>query len=135
MATAPRQGSIAAALAVLAFGAILPYLLTGGFQLRLAMLVWIYAILSMGFNLLYGYTGQISLGQQAFFAIGAYTFALLQSKAQWSAVPSLAASLALCAVLALALGVPLLRLRTHYLAMATLAFGLIFYGVAIRWIV
>jgi branched-chain amino acid transport system permease protein len=134
MVTAPRQGSIAPAVVVLVFGAILPYLLSGGFQLRLAMLIWIYAILSMGFNLLYGYAGQISLGQQAFFAIGAYAFALLQTKAQWSAVPSLAASLVLCAALALALGVPLLRLRTHYLAMATLAFGLIFYGVAIRWI-
>jgi branched-chain amino acid transport system permease protein len=134
MTTASRQGSAVPALAVLAFGAILPYLLTGGFQLRLAMLVWIYAILSMGFNLLYGYAGQISLGQQAFFAVGAYTFALLQSMAQWSAVPSLAASVAVCVLLALAIGIPLLRLRTHYLAMATLAFGLILYGVANRWI-
>lgn len=130
----PKPLSMLPALVVIALGALLPLVLSGGFQLRLATLAWIYAILSMGFNLLYGYTGQISLGQQTFFAIGAYAFALLQTKL--FVPPSLAAvaSLALCAALALLIGIPLLRLRTHYLAMATLAFGLIFYGVAIRWI-
>jgi len=130
----PRQASIYPALAVLALGAAFPYLLHGGFQLRLAMLVWIYAILGMGFNLLYGYAGQISLGQQTFFAVGAYAFALLQLDLHWPAPVAFVASLIVCAVVALALGVPLLRLRTHYLAMATLAFALIFYGVTTRWI-
>lgn len=133
-AQVPRQASILPVLAVLALGAILPMLLTGGFQLRLATLVWIYAILCMGFNLLYGYSGQISLGQQTFFAIGAYAFGLLQLKAGWSVAPAVIGSLVVCAVLALLIGMPLLRLRTHYLAMATLAFGLIFFGVAMRWI-
>jgi branched-chain amino acid transport system permease protein len=131
---APQRKSITPALVVLAIGAVLPMLITSGFQLRLVMLIAIYAILSMGFNLLYGYTGQISLGQQTFYAIGAYVFSLLIIKAQWSPMAAFGASLALCATLALAIGMPLLRLRTHYLAMATLAFGLIFYGVAIRWI-
>lgn len=130
----PRRKSVLPVLLVLAAGGVAPFLITGGFQLRLIMLIWIYAILSMGFNLLYGFTGQISLGQQAFFAIGAYVFALLQTKAAWSALPAFAASIAFCSAVALLLGIPLLRLRTHYLAMATLAFGLIFYGVAIRWI-
>lgn len=130
----PRQASILPVLGVLALGAILPMLLTGGFQLRLATLVWIYAILCMGFNLLYGYSGQISLGQQTFFAIGAYAFGLLQLKAGWPVIPAAMGSLVVCAVLALLIGMPLLRLRTHYLAMATLAFGLIFFGVAMRWI-
>ena len=133
-AHAPRQASLLPVLGVLAFGALLPMLLTGGFQLRLATLVWIYAILCMGFNLLYGYSGQISLGQQTFFAIGAYAFGLLQIKAGWSFLPAAVGSLVICAALALAIGMPLLRLRTHYLAMATLAFGLIFFGVAMRWI-
>ena len=132
--TAPRPPTVWPALAVLAIGAALPLALSGGFQLRLAILVWIYAILSMGFNLLYGYTGQISLGQQTFFAIGAYAFAMLQGKAGFSVAPALIVSLAISAAAALLIGIPLLRLRTHYLAMATLAFGLIFYGVAIRWI-
>jgi len=134
LAGAPQRKSVTPALVVLTMAALLPLVLTSGFQLRLAMLIAIYATLSMGFNLIYGYTGQISLGQQAFYAIGAYVFSMLMIKAQWPAAPAVAASLALCAVLALLIGVPLLRLRTHYLAMATLAFGLIFYGVAIRWI-
>ena len=130
----PQQASIYPAFVVLAVGAGLPYVLHGGFQLRLAMLVWIYAILCMGLNLLYGYAGQISLGQQTFFAIGAYAFALLQIKALWPAPLAFLASLVVCAAVALALGVPLLRLRSHYLAMATLAFALIFFGVTTRWI-
>jgi branched-chain amino acid transport system permease protein len=130
----PRQASIYPALVVLAAGAVLPYMLHGGFQLRLAMLVWIYAILCMGFNLLYGYAGQISLGQQTFFAIGAYAFTLLQIKTHWPAPLAFVASLSTCAAVALALGIPLLRLRSHYLAMATLAFALIFFGVTTRWI-
>ncbi len=134
MTPPPAPASIRPVIAVVVFAAILPFLLTGGFQIRLAMLVWIYAILCMGFNLLYGFTGQISLGQQTFFAAGAYGFALLQAKAGWSMPAAFAGGLVLCAALALAIGIPLLRLRTHYLAMATLAFGLIFYGVTIRWI-
>lgn len=130
----PQRKSITPVFIVLAIAAVLPYLITSGFQLRLVMLIGIYAIMSMGFNLLYGYTGQISLGQQAFYAIGAYVFSLLQLKAGWSPVWAMLSSVGLCAAIALLIGIPLLRLRTHYLAMATLAFGLIFYGVAIRWI-
>jgi branched-chain amino acid transport system permease protein len=131
---APRKPSSLPVLAVLGVGLLLPLALSGGFQIRLAMLVWIYAILSMSMNLLYGYAGSISLGQQTFFAIGAYAFALLQLKAHWLPEGAFLASLCLSAVLALALGLPLLRLRSHYLAMATLAFSLVLYGVAIRWI-
>ncbi len=130
----PQRKSVTPALVVLAIGAVLPFLISSGYQLRLVMLIGIFAILTMGFNLVYGYTGQISLGQQAFYAIGAYAFSLLQLKAQWSPVWAMLASVGLCAGVALVIGIPLLRLRTHYLAMATLAFGLIFYGVAIRWI-
>ncbi len=134
MSTPPQRKSVTPALVVLVIGALLPYLISSGYQLRLVMLIGIFAILAMGFNLLYGYTGQISLGQQAFYAIGAYAFSLLQLKAQWAPVWAMLASVGLCAGVALLIGIPLLRLRTHYLAMATLAFGLVFYGVAIRWI-
>jgi len=130
----PRQASILPTLAVLAAGAALPYALSGGFQVRLAMLVWIYAILGMSFNLLYGYAGQISLGQQTFFAIGAYACTILQTMLGFPLAVAFVVALVIVAVLALVIGIPLLRLRTHYLAMATLAFALIFYGVAIRWI-
>jgi branched-chain amino acid transport system permease protein len=131
---APRAPTIVPVLCILALGLALPLVLTSGFHIRLAMLVWIYAILCMGFNLLYGYSGQISLGQPAFYAIGAYAFGMLQVMLGWSPVLAFLGSLALVAVLSLLIGLPLLRLRTHYLAMATLAFMLIQNGVANRWI-
>ena len=70
-----KNGTLALAAIIIA-GLIVPSLLTSGFQLRLASIIWVYAILAMGFNLLYGFTGQISMGQQTFFAIGAYGFAM-----------------------------------------------------------
>ncbi|MGE0232211.1 MAG: branched-chain amino acid ABC transporter permease [Flavobacteriaceae bacterium] len=134
MVTAPRQPSLLPVLLLVFIGAVIPLLLTSGFHLRLAMLVWIYAILCMGFNLLYGYTGQISLGQPAFYSIGAYAFAMLQTMIGLPPIIAGITSLILCAFVALMIGFPLLRLRTHYLAMGTLAFLLIENGVVNRWI-
>lgn len=131
---APAASNILPVLLVLAIGIALPFVLSSGFHIRLAMLVWIYAILCMGFSLLYGFSGQISLGQPAFYAIGAYAFAMLQTMLGWSPLFAFAGSLVIVAVLSLLIGLPLLRLRTHYLAMATLAFMLIQNGVANRWI-
>lgn len=111
-----------------------PIFFTTGFQLRLLSLICVYAVLSMGFNLLYGYAGQIAMGHQGFFAIAAYAYALLQLKASFPPLAALPVSLVICAIVALVIGVPLLRLRTHYLAMATLCFGLVVSGVANRWI-
>lgn len=120
--------------ALLAAGIAVPLLVSSGFQLRLASIICIYAILCIGFNLLYGFAGQISMGQQGFFALGAYAFALLLGKAGWPFALAFPAAIAVCAASALLIGIPLLRLRTHYLAMATLCFGLVFAGVASRWI-
>ena len=62
-----RNGNLAV-LGVLGAGLIVPLLLSSGFQLRMVSIIWVYALLAMGFNLLYGITGQISMGQQTFFA-------------------------------------------------------------------
>jgi len=121
------------AIVILA-GLLVPSLLTSGFQLRLATIIWVYAILAMGFNLLYGFTGQISLAQQTFFAIGAYGFAMLQTKLGWPAFAAFPVSVVICAAVAFLVGLPILRLRTHYLAMGTLAFSLVFLGLANRWV-
>ncbi|WP_434106456.1 branched-chain amino acid ABC transporter permease [Paraburkholderia caffeinilytica] len=138
MKTASLQSTLwsvkAPFLILLAAALVAPMLLSTGFQLRLISLICIYAILSVGFNLLYGYAGQIAMGHQGFFAIGAYGYALLQLNAKFSALGALPASLVICALVALMIGVPLLRLRTHYLAMATLCFGIVIAGVANRWI-
>jgi len=118
---------------ILALGLLLPVFIQSGFQLRIVTLIWIYAVFGMGFNLLFGVGGQLSLGQQAFFAIGAYAFALMQIHYDLSIPVALLISLAVCAVVGLVIGLPVLRLRTHYLAMATLMFAMIVHDVALRW--
>jgi len=88
-----------------------------------------YTLVTLGLCLLMGYAGQVSLGHAGFFAIGGYTASALSTAgaavigfAPWMSLP---AGVAVAAVVALVIGVPVLRLRGHYLAMATLAFGFI----------
>jgi branched-chain amino acid transport system permease protein len=128
-----RVREVLPSLVLLVVGLSLPYLLQSSFHLRIAMLVWVYTILGLGFNLLFGLAGQLSLGQQGFFAIGAYALALLQTKLGAPLIVAFPAALILCALLSAVIGLPLLRLRSHYLAMATLMFGLIVEGLALRW--
>lgn len=131
--SAAARGWLAPA-ALLVVAVAMPYLVTSGFQLRLASIICIFTVLCTGFNLLYGFAGQISMGQQGFFALGAYAYAVMVGKAGWPLPLALPGSIVLCALAALVIGIPLLRLRTHYLAMATLCFGLVFAGIASRWI-
>jgi branched-chain amino acid transport system permease protein len=118
---------------IFAIGATLPLITQSGYQLRIAMLIWIYAIFGMGFNLLFGVGGQLSLGQQAFFGIGAYAFALLQIHFGLSLPFAMLGSIVISAACGLIIALPVLRLRTHYLAMATLMFAMLIQDVALRW--
>ncbi|HUI69340.1 MAG TPA: branched-chain amino acid ABC transporter permease [Spirochaetia bacterium] len=90
---------------------------------QLTMAAW-YTLLALGLCLLMGYAGQVSLGHAGFFAIGGYTAAIVSTAglAPWLSIP---AAVAVTAVVAIVVGVPVLRLKGHYLAMATLAFGFI----------
>ena len=93
-------------------------------------------ILAVGLNLLMGYCGQISLGHAAFFGIGAYTSAILTVRFGWDPWPAMAAGIVLVFVIANLIARPILRLRGHYLAMATLGFGIIVHIVmvqAVEW--
>lgn len=90
-----------------------------------AILAGLNAIVCVGLNLLVGYAGQISLGHAGFFGLGAYGSAILASKYGWPPLGSIACAIAAVAVLAWLIGRPILRLRGHYLAMATLGFGII----------
>ncbi|MEV4115177.1 branched-chain amino acid ABC transporter permease [Nonomuraea sp. NPDC049695] len=97
--------------------------------LAVYILLGLAAMVTVGVSLLMGYAGQVSLGQGAFYAIGAYTAALLSLHG----VPPLAGLLAapvVAAGSALVIGVPLLRLRGHHLAFATLAVQLILLSLA-----
>lgn len=82
-------------------------------------------ILAVGLNLFMGYAGQISLGHAAFFGIGAYCSAILTTRFDWSPWPAMAAGLLVVWAVATLLSRPILKLKGHYLAMATLGFGII----------
>ncbi|MCB1868991.1 MAG: branched-chain amino acid ABC transporter permease [Gammaproteobacteria bacterium] len=85
----------------------------------------LHAILAVSLNLLMGYAGQISLGHAGFFGIGAYASAILTTRYGWNPWPAILAGLVLTGIIAFALARPILRLKGHYLAMATLGLGII----------
>jgi len=81
------------------------------------------AMITMGLSLLMGYAGQISLGQAAFYGLGAYTSGILTAKYGINPWAAILAGIILSAAVAVVVGSPSLKLSGHYLAMATLAFG------------
>jgi len=105
--------------------AALPLALTNNYTYEIAILVGLNAIVCVGLNLLIGYAGQISLGHAGFFGLGAYGSAILAARYGWPALVSIPVSLIGVALLAWAIGRPILRLKGHGLAMATLGFGII----------
>ena len=88
----------------------------------LLTLYCVFLMATMGLNLTVGFAGQMSLGQAAFFGIGAYHAAILM-KLGWPFLAVLPGSAIICFVLGLALGFPALRVQHHYLAFATLGFN------------
>ncbi|HYZ61669.1 MAG TPA: branched-chain amino acid ABC transporter permease [Acetobacteraceae bacterium] len=120
----PLLGAAAATVvAAIAADLLLPELL-GPYYLQVANVTLVNVIIALGLNFILGFGGQMSLAQSAFFGIGAYAFAILQGQG-WPAALAAPAAIALTGVVGLALGWPTLRLRGHYLALATLAFALI----------
>ncbi|HEX3048017.1 MAG TPA: branched-chain amino acid ABC transporter permease [Bacillota bacterium] len=103
----------------------LPWLLPNRYLLNIALLIGIYCLIVIGLNLLIGYAGQISLGHAAFYGLGAYTAAILTTQYRWGTFLALLASVLVVTVIAWLIGKPTLKLKGHYLAMATLGFGII----------
>ncbi|MEN3347468.1 MAG: branched-chain amino acid transport system permease protein [Bradyrhizobium sp.] len=113
-------------LAILAAGlAVFPLLSPNAFVYDLAIRTIINAIVVIGLNLLFGYTGQISLGHAGFLGLGTYASAVLTTHFDWPPLAALAAGAIGTGVLAFAIARPLLRLKGHHLAMATLGMGII----------
>lgn len=96
-------------------------------------LACIYAIVALGLNLLIGYTGQISMGHAAFYAIGAYTVAFLTMTLGWSFWLALPLAGVVAAAAGLIVAIPALRLSGLYLAIATMGFGFIVEQLAVQW--
>ncbi|MBV8509484.1 MAG: branched-chain amino acid ABC transporter permease [Xanthobacteraceae bacterium] len=105
----------------------------GGYLLTVLQLAMIYGVFCVGLNFFMGYTGQASFGQNAFAAIGGYGSAILTVQYGWEPILALVVSMAVAGVAAVVVGYPTLRLRGHYLAMATFALGLITYDVSVQW--
>src|SRR3954452_10110500 len=89
-------------------------------QERVVSTVFMFIVLAQSWNLIGGLTGYASFGQVVFFGLGGYTTAVLMSEARWSYWPALAVSGLIAAAFAALVGTPLLRLRGHYFAVATL---------------
>jgi branched-chain amino acid transport system permease protein len=104
--------------------ALLVPFLFGPYRVGQFTLVLVYAVAVLGLNLLVGYSGQISLGHGAFFALGAYTAALLIEKASVPHLLTLPAAGALCFAAGFLFGVPALRLHGLYLALVTLGLAI-----------
>ncbi|WHY85117.1 branched-chain amino acid ABC transporter permease [Neobacillus novalis] len=101
---------------------ILPLLLDI-YWLDVLTLVLFYVVLTQGLNIVVGYTGLLDLGYAAFFAVGAYTTAILMTTFHWSFWLTLPVAAIFAAVAGIIVGTPTLRLRSDYLAIVTLGFG------------
>ena len=104
---------------------VLPFLLPNKYFFDVAILVGLNAIVCVGLNLLIGYAGQISLGHAGFFGLGAYGTGVLATTYNWPPLAAIVVTLLGVALLAFLVGRPILRLKGHYLAMATLGMGII----------
>lgn len=93
----------------------------------------IYVVIAIGYNILLGYAGQISLGHAAFVGIGAYVTAILSTKLNLSFILILLMVVIISGILGLILGLPALRLHGNYLAIATLGFGVALSHIFMEW--
>ncbi|AOO84919.1 branched-chain amino acid ABC transporter permease [Bosea vaviloviae] len=102
---------------------LLGWLLPNAYFLRIATLVWIFALATLGLTVLIGQAGQVSLGQAGFFGIGAYSAAILPTHFGVSPLVTPIVGAFISGALAFVVGRPILRLKGHYLAIATLGLG------------
>jgi branched-chain amino acid transport system permease protein len=114
---------VAGAIVLLVVALAIPFGVSSFHLLQLTMVV-VYAIALLGLNILTGYNGQISLGHGAFYAVGAYTMAILIERAgmpYWAIVPVAGV---VCFIVGFLFGLPALRLEGHYLALSTFALAI-----------
>ena len=117
-----------ALVVVLLLYAVLPQFLKS-YGIYLMTLLCVYLMAAFGLNLIVGYAGQMSIGQAAFYGIGAYTAAILMTKLGLSFWLVLPIAAIICFAIGLALGFPALRVQHHYLAFATLGFNVLVFLV------
>jgi len=112
------------ALLALVIG-VIPWFFPSGFYFRVAALVWVTALAAVGLQVLMGQAGQVSLGHAGFVGIGAYAMALGPKYLGLHVLLCLPLGAVAAATVAFVVGRPILRLKGHYLAVATLGFGML----------
>ena len=123
MSASPSTRRLIGVALVLVVACVLPLVIGSNYRVFQMTLVLAYAIALLGLNMLTGYNGQISLGHGAFYAVGAYSAAIMMDKfgvPYWATIPVAGA---LCFVAGFLFGLPALRLEGLYLALATFALG------------
>ena len=129
----PRLARVLLLAAVLAGLLLLPRFVSS-YKLLTYTTVLCLALMAQGWNFIGGYTGYAAFGNVAFFGIGAYTTGLLMlSRWHFSFFPALAAGALLSALVATLVGIPVLRLKGHYFAIATLGVAEAFREIASAW--
>ena len=120
--SAPAKSNKLLMFLILAVAVTWPFF-AGRSSVDIATLVLIYVMLGLGLNIVVGFAGLLDLGFVGFYAVGAYTYALLYHWGGWSFWEALPFSGAMAALFGFVLGFPVLRLRGDYLAIVTLGFG------------
>ncbi|MDR5708205.1 MAG: branched-chain amino acid ABC transporter ATP-binding protein/permease [Armatimonadota bacterium] len=112
---------------------LLPWVLRDRLSLTIPLVIGLHAVLAIGLTLLAGQAGQVSLGQAAFYGIGAYTAALLTVRLGWDPWVALGMAVLVATSLAYALGAPVMVLRGHYLVLGTLALNVVVEVILRNW--
>jgi branched-chain amino acid transport system permease protein len=123
------------AFAVVALAALVawPLVMSSPYELRLFTLAGVFAIMVIGYQFIFGYVGELSLAQGAFFGFAAYITGILAAKAGLAFPETFVLSIAGSVLLAALISIPVLRLASHYFALATLGIGQALLLLAIDW--
>src|SRR5258707_12615258 len=128
----PQRRSLIASAIVVLHLALLP-LAGRRYAVDLATEVLIYVLFALSLNVIIGFTGNISFGHAAYFAIGGYACAILLTTYNWPLAASLPAAVVLAGLVAAVVGYFCVRLTQIYFAMLTLAFAMLVWGVCFKW--
>jgi len=104
---------------------LLPMAMKGSYWIHVLVIIGTYVIAAAGVDLVFGFAGQLSFCQASFFALGAYTSAILTTTHHLNPILAIVIGMVFTSLVAYGLGVPVLRLKGYYLAIATIGFGLI----------
>ncbi|HXZ35079.1 MAG TPA: branched-chain amino acid ABC transporter permease [Thermodesulfobacteriota bacterium] len=120
-------------LILLLLASLLAPVFLGEFYLTVLCEALVMSLLALSFNLLFGYMGQLSFGQAAFYGLGGYAVAMLMTKVQFNFWLSMVAGILVAALVGLLVGYFCVRLRGIYFAVLTLAFGQLIFFIVFKW--